>query len=209
MNGAILLLMIQGFLKRYAWRVFNRVVPSSLRSAISAESERLKKTGKAPTSLKNPFWRYFALQIGALLIVGSIAGVWGILLFGVQAMVAIFQLELINYIEHYGLSRRKLDNGKYEPVHTRHSWNTNERFSSWYLINLQRHSDHHAKPARPYPLLQNYRSDQAPLMPYGYQVMTLIALVPPVWRKVMNPRVRAWRKQHYPDVIDWPKMARP
>jgi alkane 1-monooxygenase len=71
------------------------------------------------------------------------------------------------------------------------------------LINLQRHSDHHLKPSRRYPLLQTYPDAEAPQLPYGYPVMTMVAMIPPLWRRIMNPRVRAWRKAHYPEITDW------
>ena len=71
------------------------------------------------------------------------------------------------------------------------------------LINLQRHSDHHYKPNRRFPILQTYPPDQAPQLPFGYPVMTMAAMVPPLWRRIMNPRVRQWRKTYYPEITDW------
>jgi len=123
-------------------------------------------------------------------------------LFLLQAMVAVWQLELVNYIEHYGLTRRHLGDGRYEHVLPRHSWNATQRASNWLLINLQRHSDHHTKPDRRFPLLQSHLED-APQLPWGYPVMTALAMVPPLWRRAMNRRVRDWRRQHYPDIADW------
>ncbi|MCX8507632.1 MAG: fatty acid desaturase, partial [Rhodobacteraceae bacterium] len=119
------------------------------------------------------------------------------------AMVAIWQLELTDYIEHYGLSRKYLGDGKYEPVKPRHSWNAAHKATNWFLINLQRHSDHHYKPDRRFPLLQTYGEDEAPQLPFGYPGMTSMALIPPLWFRVMNPRVRAWRRQFYPEITDW------
>jgi alkane 1-monooxygenase len=151
----------------------------------------------------NPFWRYAALQ-GAMLLFALALGGWlGLVLFLVQAFTAIWQLELVNYVEHYGLTRRHLGEGKYEPVRPHHSWNSARKASNWLLINLQRHSDHHYKPDRPFPLLQTYGEDEAPQLPAGYPVMTAAAMVPPVWRRMMNPRVREWRRRHYPDIADW------
>lgn len=180
------------------WAFFARVVPASFRSALGAEAARLEKRELSPWSSRNPFWRYAALQAAALGLAVFFGGGLGVLLFLIQALVAVFQLELVNYIEHYGLTRLQREDGRYEPVAPRHSWNANERASSWYLLNLQRHSDHHVKPARPYPLLQTYGPEEAPLLPAGYPVMTLIAVVPPLWRRVMNRRVRAWRQRFYP-----------
>ncbi|MAX74591.1 MAG: alkane 1-monooxygenase, partial [Nioella sp.] len=107
------------------------------------------------------------------------------------------------YVEHYGLTRKHLENGRYEHVQPHHSWNASHRVTNWLLINLQRHSDHHYKPSRRFPLLQTYTDAEAPQLPFGYPVMTLMALVPPLWRRRMNPRVRAWRARYYPEITDW------
>ena len=152
---------------------------------------------------RNPFWRYLAVQGAFLALAYAIGGLWGLFLFGTQAFWAIFQLELVNYVEHYGLTRRHLGDGKYEHVKPHHSWNADQKASNWLLINLQRHSDHHYKPSRRFPLLQTYDDETAPKLPFGYPVMTMIAVVPWLWRKVMNPRVKAWRKLHYPDISNW------
>jgi alkane 1-monooxygenase len=151
----------------------------------------------------NPFWRYLALQLAFVLLALWIGGLWGLFLFLTQAFWAVFQLELVNYVEHYGLTRKHLGDGKYDHVQPRHSWNAAHKASNWLLINLQRHSDHHYKPDRRFPLLQNYEEDEAPQLPYGYPVMTVAAVIPPLWRKIMNPRVKAWRRQYYPEIDDW------
>jgi alkane 1-monooxygenase len=109
----------------------------------------------------------------------------------------------VNYVEHYGLTRRYLGDGRYEPVRPHHSWNADHKVTNWLLINLQRHSDHHYKPDRRFPLLQTYAADEAPQLPLGYPAMTALAMIPPLWRRRMNPRVRAWRRQFYPDVTEW------
>ena len=127
----------------------------------------------------------------------------GLALFVWQEFIEVFQLELINYIEHYGLTRRHLGDGRYETVQPHHSWNAAHRASNWFLINLQRHSDHHTKPDRRYPLLQNHGPERAPQLPFGYSLSAAIALVPPLWRRMMNPRVRQWRSHWYPDITDW------
>ncbi|MEO0851579.1 MAG: alkane 1-monooxygenase, partial [Pseudomonadota bacterium] len=85
----------------------------------------------------------------------------------------------------------------------RHSGNAAQRASHGLLTNLQRHSDHQYKPDRRFPLLQNYAEDEAPQLPYGYPIMTMAAMVPSLWRKVMNPRVRRWRQMYYPEITDW------
>ncbi len=184
-------------------RFFPRVLMESIASSWQAEVAMLARRGLPEWHRSNPFWRYGVLQAGMLVVAGLVGGAMGPLLFILQAFVAIWQLELVNYIEHYGLTRRHLGNGKYEHVLPRHSWNAAHRASNWLLINLQRHSDHHYKPDRRFPLLQTYGPDDAPQLPYGYPIMTMVAMVPPLWKRVMNRRVKAWRKTYYPDITDW------
>ena len=185
------------------YRFFLRVLPGSLRSAWHGEVKRLSKRDLPAWDRTNPFWRYGALQ-GAFLLLALILGGWqGLGLFLVQAFVAITQLELVNYVEHYGLTRKHLGDGKYEQVRPHHSWNSARKASNWLLINLQRHSDHHTKPSRRFPVLQTYARKEAPQLPYGYPLMTMAALVPPIWRRRMNPRVRKWRAKFYPEIKDW------
>ena len=185
------------------WRFFPRVLRASYASAFGAEAAMLARKKQPWHHRSNPFWKFWALQAACLIIAFAIAGIWGVFLFGTQAFIAIFQLELVNYIEHYGLTRKHLGDGKYEHVKPRHSWNAAQRASNWLLINLQRHSDHHYKPDRRFPLLQTYDADEAPQLPFGYPVMTLAALSPTLWRRVMNKRVEAWRLQHYPEITEW------
>lgn len=182
---------------------YPRVLRESLISAWRAERAMLARKKLRVTHLRNPFWRYAALQICFLLLAFTLSGFVGVGLFMMQAGIAIWQLELANYIEHYGLTRAHIGNGKYEHVKPHHSWNAAHKASNWLLINLQRHSDHHYKPDRRFPLLQNYDAKEAPQLPYGYPVMTAAAMIPPLWRRKMNPHVRAWRKQYYPGITDW------
>jgi alkane 1-monooxygenase len=184
-------------------RFFPRVVREGLSSAWRAEAQMLSRKGLSKWHRSNPHWRYWALQGAWLLLALWIGGVWGLVLFVWAAMVAVWQLELVNYVEHYGLTRKHLGEGKYEHVLPRHSWNAAQKASNWLLINLQRHSDHHYKPDRRFPLLQTYAETEAPALPYGYPVMTTAALIPPLWRRIMNPRVRRWRAMFYPEIADW------
>lgn len=184
-------------------RFFPRVLRQCPRSAWAAEVAMLARRSLPWHHRSNPFWRYLALQSAFLVLALALGGWAGLGLFLVQALVAIWQLELVNYVEHYGLTRRHLGAGKYEHVLPRHSWNAAHKASNWLLINLQRHSDHHFKPDRRYPLLQTYPEDQAPQLPFGYPVMTLAAMVPPLWKRIMNPRVKAWRARYYRDITDW------
>ena len=184
-------------------RFFFRVLRETPRSAWEAEKAMLARRGLSPWHPRNPHFRYWTLQILMLILAVLIGGLPGLGLFVWQAFIAIWQLELTNYVEHYGLTRRHLGDGKYEHVLPRHSWNAAHTATNWLLINLQRHSDHHYKPDRRFPLLQNYDEDEAPQLPLGYTLMGIAALIPPVWRRIMNPKVKAWRKKYYPDIEDW------
>lgn len=184
-------------------RFFPRVLVQCFRSAWGAEAERLRRKGLPASHRSNPFWRYGALQLGFLALAVILGGWVGLGLFLFQAFVAVWQLELVNYIEHYGLTRKHLGDGKYEHTRPHHSWNAAHTVSNWFMINLQRHSDHHTKPSRRYPLLQTVSADEAPQLPYGYGVMGALAMIPPLWRRRMNPRVRQWRKTFYPEITDW------
>ncbi len=184
-------------------RFFPRVLRQCAASAWRAEAAMLARKGHGPLHRSNPFWRYAALQAGMVILALLIGGLPGLGLFLFQALIAVWYLELTNYVEHYGLTRKHLGDGKYEHVQPRHSWNAAHRVSNWLLINLQRHSDHHYKPSRRFPLLQTYSREDAPQLPLGYPAMTALAMIPPLWRRVMNPRVRQWRRAYYPEIDDW------
>lgn len=184
-------------------RYFPRVLWQVPASAFHLEKAKLARKNLPWTHSSNPFFRYWALQ-GTMQLLAILVGGWeGLLLFLWQAYIAVWQLELVNYVEHYGLTRKHLGEGKYEHVKPHHSWNAAHKASNWLLINLQRHSDHHYKPDRRFPLLQNYSQTDAPQLPYGYPVMTMAAMIPPVWKRYMNPRVRKWRQMYYPEVTNW------
>ena len=186
---------------------FIRVIPQCLISAWSVEAQKLAKKNKSTYNLANPFYTYTALSSLCLLLSFIIGGRWGIALFLIQALVAILHLEVVNYIEHYGLSRKKISENKYEPTKPHHSWNANHAASNLLLINLQKHSDHHARPSKTYPTLSAYDEESAPQLPFGYPVMVVCSLIPFLWRRVMNPKVIKWRKQFYPEVKEWKGLS--
>lgn len=161
-----------------------------LRSAWAIETRRVNKRGIR--GLADRRVRY-ALSLGALLsAVAVLGGPWVLVWFVGQAAFAATLLETINYIEHYGLHRRRNSRGKWERVQADHSWNTPSRLTNWYLFNLQRHADHHAFAARPYDQLRNLPT--SPTLPAGYPTMILIALVPPLWFRIVHPLIDA--RQH-------------
>jgi alkane 1-monooxygenase len=104
-----------------------------------------------------------------------------------QALIGVFLLETINDLEHYGLRRQRRADGCYEQVRPSHSWNSNSVISNVFLFHLQRHSDHHANPQRRYQALCH--AEEAPQLPAGYAAMVVLALCPPLWRRVMDRRV--------------------
>lgn len=181
------------------YRFLPRVLMDSLKSAWHIQKTQLEKRGTSFWSSNNAFIRlgcWTLLFIAFAVLLGGWTGL-GILVG--QALVAILLLELVDYVEHYGLMRQKQDDGKYEPTKPHHSWNSNHQASNWLLINLQRHSDHHYKPQRRFPTLQSYTEDEAPQLPHGYPWMVLLALMPPFYFRVMTPELEAWRAKYYPE----------
>jgi len=174
-----------------------KTVLGGLRSAWHLEGKRCDKVGISTWSLRNRRLRYpleMAALLGGVFVAAGPVGVGFLLL---SSLSAVLLLETINYVEHYGLERRRLDDGRFEPVRPRHSWNAPQRLSSTYLFNLPRHADHHYRASRPYYVLRHF--DDAPQMPAGYGTMVVLACCPPLWFAVMNKRVDAWNAQTAPD----------
>jgi alkane 1-monooxygenase len=174
------------------YRFLPRAVFGSLFSAWRIQCARLELSGRPIWHPSNAFWRYagaFGVYLGAAYALG---GVLGVKLFLVQACVAILVLENINYVEHYGLMRRPLGAGRYEPVQPHHSWRPCPRFANKLSIDPQRRPDSHKNPGRRYPALQQEDEMEAPRLPFGYPAMLVIALAPPLWFGLMNPRVLDW-----------------
>lgn len=126
------------------------------------------------------------------LIFAAIAGLWGwkgVVFFAAQSAIGMITLELFNYIAHYGLARRALDERRLEPFGDRHSWNSSNVFANTIIFNMGRHSDHHRRPTAQYQDLHYMRA--APELPAGYAGSILLAMIPPLWRRVMDPAVHA------------------
>jgi len=168
---------------------YARTLAGSWLHAWRLERERLRRYGSGFFSWRNQMLWFTALPI---LIAAAFWLAWGpnaALFFVVQSWMAFTLLEAVNYVQHYGLARRQLENGAYERVAHHHSWNASEVLTNCFLIHLQRHSDHHENPARQYQALMHH--DDGPQLPTGYSGMLPLALVPPLWFAVMNPRLRA------------------
>jgi alkane 1-monooxygenase len=125
-----------------------------------------------------------------VVLFGALVAVFGVVVLPyllIQAVLGFSLLEVVNYLEHYGLLRQRRENGRYERTRPEHSWNSNNTASNVLLYHLQRHSDHHANPVRRYQALRHV--EQAPQLPTGYAGMILTAVIPPLWRRVMDHRV--------------------
>ena len=171
-----------------------RSVLGGARSAWRIEARRLAKHGRPTWNTRNRMLRYGCVQAVAIAAVLSVFGSLALTVFLAQSIVAFSLLEIINYIEHYGLFRREIAPGRYERVEPWHSWNSSHRVSNWILINLARHADHHLTASKRYQVLHTL--DSAPQLPAGYSAMVLLALAPSLWRRVMDPRVEQWRDAH-------------
>ena len=172
------------------YRFVLREIPGAFRRGWRLESERLAKLGKSTWSLQNEVLQSWGLTlaIGATLL--AIFG-WVLLPFLIiHHLYAWYGLTQANYVEHYGLLRRKLPNGRYELTEPHHSWNTNHIYSNLVSFHLQRHSDHHANSLRPYQALRDFKD--LPRLPSGYPGSFGLAAIPWLWFKVMDPKLMAW-----------------
>jgi alkane 1-monooxygenase len=169
-----------------------RSVIGQAREAWTFERKRRQRQGRPVFGLGNRMLLYLVVE---LLVLAAAAGLGpAALAFWIgQAALAILLLELFNFIAHYGLARRRGAGGGYERLAARHSWNSTRRMNNWSLFNMGRHSDHHRRPTRAYQRLEPQRG--APELPSGYAGALLMSLFPPLWRRVMDPRVEAWMRQ--------------
>jgi alkane 1-monooxygenase len=175
------------------YRFYPRTVIGSFLSAWHLEQQRLTRLGLSSLHWRNQMLWFVVLPI---VYAAGLASVWGetaLLFYVLQGVVAFSLLEVTNYLEHYGLEREELGPGRYEKVGVAHSWSSANRLTNYFLVRLQRHADHHMNAMRRYEALQHY--PEGPQLPTGYAGMILLALIPPLWFKVMNPRVQAVRHQ--------------
>ncbi|HDR9357296.1 TPA: alkane 1-monooxygenase, partial [Burkholderia vietnamiensis] len=171
------------------WAFLPRTVAGSVRSAWRLEKARLERLGRSPWTWRNEVLHAWAMTVVVWGIAIAMAGPVVIPFLVIQAAYGASLLEVVNYVEHYGLGRRKLPSGRYERCTPQHSWNSNHVVTNLFLYQLQRHADHHANPTRSYQALRHF--DDSPQLPAGYATMILFAYVPPLWYRVMNPRVVA------------------
>ncbi len=160
-------------------------------SAWHIEGERLKKTNQSFWGIHNEMLIYQIIQISMLVAIALIWN-WHVMLYFIgAATIGFLLLETVNYIEHYGLRRKKIDDAYYEKVMPVHSWNSNHPIGRIMLFELTRHSDHHYMASRKYQVLRHF--DYSPQMPTGYPGMMVLALFPPLWFKVMHKQIAKYR----------------
>jgi alkane 1-monooxygenase len=163
-----------------------RSVTGQAREAWQFEAARLRRRGRAVFGPSNRMLLYLAVE--SSIVVGlAFLSVRALAFWLAQAVLAIILLELFNYIAHYGLERRRRRDGGFERIAPRHSWNSLRRMNNWSLFNMGRHSDHHRRPTCEYQRLA--AEPDAPQLPFGYAGAILCALIPPLWRDVMDPKV--------------------
>jgi len=172
------------------YKFVRREIPGAFRRGWRHERDRLAKSGHGAFTWHNPILLSWLLTLG---IAVALIGVFGWILLpflAIHHFYAWYGLTQANYVEHYGLLREKLPNGRYESCKPRHSWNTNHIFSNLLTFHLQRHSDHHANALRPYQTLRDF--DALPRLPSGYPGSFGLAALPFLWFRVMDPKLMRW-----------------
>lgn len=172
--------------------VYWHVLVSTIKGNVSAwmiESKRLMRKGQSRFGWHNAVIRGHLMSVLLVVVAYLIGGVNAALFFIACALAGKALLEIVNYMEHYGMVRNPAT-----PVQPRHSWNTNKRISSWAMFNLTRHSHHHAQGEVPYQDLKPF--PDAPMMVGGYLTTIIVAMIPPLWNKLMTPKVLAWDRDY-------------
>ncbi len=175
----------------HIYAFYYRSIKNSWLSAWQIEHKRLRRAGASLWSLHNEMLVYQLIQFTFLLIIYLFFGLTALMCFIGSAVIGILLLETVNYIEHYGLRRKKNDKG-YERTMPVHSWNSNHPLGRLILLELSRHSDHHFVSNRPYQILRHF--DESPQMPTGYPGMMLLAMLPPLWFRVMHKQLVEYRQ---------------
>ncbi len=171
------------------WAFWPRTVSGSLRSAWELEGVRLDRLESSHWTYRNDILNAWAMSVVLFVVLTAVFGLVVLPLLLLQAVLGFSLLEVVNYLEHYGLLRQRRGDGRFERTRPEHSWNSNNVASNVLLYHLQRHSDHHANPIRRYQALRHY--EEAPQLPTGYAGMIVLAAIPPLWRRTMDRRVLA------------------
>tara|TARA_B100000700_G_scaffold202871_1_gene223070 strand:- start:1031 stop:1672 length:642 start_codon:yes stop_codon:yes gene_type:complete len=164
-----------------------RCVFMSIVSSWNIEKNLLIKKNFSIFNLRNRMLHYFFIEILLLFLSYLIAGLNGLIFIIFHSLISIILLELVDYIQHYGLERTK-KNGVYEAYGEQHSWNSRYSTANWSTFNLGLHAEHHQTANKNYPLLSHQKKEME--MPANYSIMIIMALIPPLWFKFMNPRLK-------------------
>ncbi|QFT60434.1 Alkane 1-monooxygenase 2 [Sulfitobacter sp. THAF37] len=174
------------------WRYCGHVLRGEFMAGWRADNRHRARAATPPPRWSHPYLGYLAGAAATLLCAYLLAGINGLAVHIGIALYAQWQLLLSDYVQHYGLRRRLLASGKPEPVGPQHSWNAPKWYSSAMMLNAPRHSDHHMRPDRAFPALE-VTPETMPVLPHSLPVMAVVALVPPVWRRVMDRRAARWQ----------------
>ena len=175
------------------WMFMPEALYRNTKNAWKLEAERLVRLGMPVIHWRNEMLGWTLLWLAFCGVFYLMLGWIGLAFFIAQGFFAACSLEIINYIEHYGLERKQLADGRFERTTHLHSWNSDYALSNLLLFQLQRHSDHHAFPKRRYAILRHY--EDSPQLPGGYAAMFVLAMFPPLWHRVMDPRVLRFKEQ--------------
>ena len=185
------------------WTYFPRELASNILGAWRVERGRMAHRQLPTWHFSNPFWRYGLETFAWYAFVYAMGGWWAVLIYAFLCLGIVFSMKISNYVQHYGLRRIRLPNGRFERVSLRHSWGADYKFSNWMFFNMQRHPDHHVSAGRRYPLLQHHGEDETPLLPGTYGTMFGLALRPKRFFETMDPLVDQWRAHFYPEIENW------
>ncbi|MCA0872047.1 alkane 1-monooxygenase [Seohaeicola saemankumensis] len=172
------------------YRFWPRAWIGSFRAGLAAESAAMRRRQRPAPVWRHPYVMWCAGAVLCLCAAYGVAGGRGVAVYVALAGYAQAQLLMADYVQHYGLRRQRRADGRREPAGAQHSWNARPWYSSAMMLNAPRHSDHHLNPMRAYPALR--LDPDMPVLPYAMPVMAVLALAPPVWRRVMDPRVARW-----------------
>ena len=185
------------------WRYFPKELASNLTNSWAVAGEHLARRSLSRWHYSNPFWRYGLFIAFWWGLVFWMSGLLAVLVFVFLGLGCVFSMKISNYLQHYGLRRVRLPNGRWEKVRPRHSWSADWKFSNWMFFNMQRHADHHAMATRHYPLLQARGGDESPELPGTYGDLMNVVVRPKRWFAKMDPLVDQWRQHFYPEIDDW------
>jgi alkane 1-monooxygenase len=170
-----------------------RVLGEEFMAGLRADTAHRARARVKRSALSHPYVAYISGGILCLAVAFLLADFAGVAVLLAIALYAQMQLLLSDYVQHYGLRRATRPDGRIEPIGPQHSWNAPNWYSAAMMLNAPRHSDHHIRPARPFPALE-LDAGTMPILPRSLPVMAVLALVPPIWRRVMDRRVRDWQK---------------